>query len=75
MFFEDIAVTHRHMHFVGIGGIGMSGLAEILLDLGYKVSGSDLRSTDITKASGITRRDGFFKATRRRTSAPLTRSL
>lgn len=49
MFFEDIAVTHRHMHFVGIGGIGMSGLAEILLDLGYKVSGSDLRSTDITK--------------------------
>jgi len=31
-----------HIHFIGIGGIGMSGIAEILLDLGYKVSGSDL---------------------------------
>src|SRR5436305_4752496 len=35
-------------HFVGIGGIGMSGLAEVLLELGYKVSGSDLRMTPIT---------------------------
>ncbi len=32
----------RHFHFVGIGGIGMSGLAHILLELGFKVSGSDL---------------------------------
>ncbi|MDY6951114.1 MAG: UDP-N-acetylmuramate--L-alanine ligase [Thermodesulfobacteriota bacterium] len=37
-----------HIHFVGIGGIGMSGMAELLLNLGYKVSGSDIRSTDIT---------------------------
>jgi UDP-N-acetylmuramate--alanine ligase len=37
-----------HIHFVGIGGIGMSGIAELLLNLRYKVSGSDLRSTDIT---------------------------
>ncbi len=37
-----------HIHFVGIGGIGMSGMAELLLNLGYKVSGSDLRSTDLT---------------------------
>ena len=37
-----------HIHFVGIGGIGMSGIAELLLNLGYKVSGSDLRSSDIT---------------------------
>jgi UDP-N-acetylmuramate--alanine ligase len=37
-----------HIHFVGISGIGMSGIAELLLNLGYKVSGSDLRSTDIT---------------------------
>jgi len=29
-----------HIHFVGIGGIGMSGMAELLLNLGYKVSGS-----------------------------------
>ncbi|MCL1980290.1 MAG: UDP-N-acetylmuramate--L-alanine ligase [Proteobacteria bacterium] len=39
----------KHIHFVGIGGIGMSGIAELLLSLGYKVSGSDLRSTDTTK--------------------------
>jgi len=38
-----------HIHFVGIGGIGMSGIAELLLNLGYKVSGSDLQSTDITR--------------------------
>ncbi len=38
-----------HIHFVGIGGIGMSGIAEILLNLGYSVSGSDLKLSDITK--------------------------
>ena len=38
----------KHIHFVGIGGIGMSGIAELLLTLGYRVSGSDLRATDIT---------------------------
>ncbi len=32
----------KHVHFVGIGGSGMSGIAEVLLNLGYKVSGSDL---------------------------------
>jgi UDP-N-acetylmuramate--alanine ligase len=38
----------RKIHFVGIGGIGMSGIAELLLNLGYKVSGSDLKRTPIT---------------------------
>ena len=38
-----------HIHFVGIGGIGMSGIAELLLNLGYRVSGSDLRASDITE--------------------------
>jgi len=38
-----------HIHFTGIGGIGMSGIAELLLNLGYKVSGSDIRSSDITR--------------------------
>jgi UDP-N-acetylmuramate--alanine ligase len=38
-----------HIHFVGIGGIGMSGIAEVLLNLGYKVSGSDLRRSEITE--------------------------
>jgi UDP-N-acetylmuramate--alanine ligase len=37
-----------HIHFVGIGGIGMSGIAELLLNLGYAVSGSDLKRSDIT---------------------------
>ena len=32
----------KHVHFVGIGGIGMSGIAEVLLNLGYKITGSDL---------------------------------
>ena len=35
----------QRIHFVGIGGIGMSGIAEVLLNLGYKVSGSDLKSS------------------------------
>ena len=38
-----------HIHFVGIGGIGMSGIAELLLNLHYEVSGSDLKSSDITE--------------------------
>ncbi|MGM0415706.1 MAG: UDP-N-acetylmuramate--L-alanine ligase [Thermodesulfobacteriota bacterium] len=39
----------RRIHLVGIGGIGMSGIADVLLTLGYEVSGSDLRSTEITR--------------------------
>lgn len=39
----------RHIHFVGIGGIGMSGIAEVLLNLGYQVSGSDLRESETTE--------------------------
>jgi len=38
-----------HIHFIGIGGIGMSGIAELLINLGYKVSGSDLKLSNITK--------------------------
>ena len=37
------------IHFVGIGGIGMSGIAEVLLNHGYRVQGSDLKSTPITR--------------------------
>jgi UDP-N-acetylmuramate--alanine ligase len=36
------------IHFVGIGGIGMSGIAEVLLNLGFQVSGSDLKATPVT---------------------------
>lgn len=38
----------KHIHFVGVGGIGMSGIAELLLNLGYDVSGSDLHGSAIT---------------------------
>jgi UDP-N-acetylmuramate--alanine ligase len=44
MFFKP-----QPVHFVGIGGIGMSGLAEVLLELGYRVSGSDLKSSPVTQ--------------------------
>ena len=47
----------RHVHFVGIGGIGMSGIAELLANLGYRVSGSDERRsivTDRLQTLGIT---------------------
>ncbi len=46
----------KSMHFIGIGGIGMSGIAEILVNLGYEVSGSDLRESEQTgrlKAMGV----------------------
>ncbi len=39
----------KRMHFIGIGGIGMSGIAEILVNLGYEVSGSDLRESEQTR--------------------------
>ncbi|MDD4363701.1 MAG: UDP-N-acetylmuramate--L-alanine ligase [Atribacterota bacterium] len=42
-------IEEKRIHFIGIGGTGMSGIASILLDLGYKISGSDLQSTIVTK--------------------------
>ena len=39
----------RHIHFVGIGGAGMCGIAEVLLNQGYRVSGSDIRASDVTR--------------------------
>src|SRR5438034_1984281 len=38
----------QHLHFTGIGGIGMSGIAEVLLNLGYQISGSDVKLSPIT---------------------------
>src|SRR6185503_18543277 len=49
------AMFHKpgtRIHFVGIGGIGMSGIAEVLLNLGYSVSGTDLKDTDPTRRLG-----------------------
>src|SRR6185436_11109172 len=42
----------RRIHFVGIGGAGMSGIAEVLANLGYQVSGSDLSSNAATRRLG-----------------------
>ena len=38
----------RKIHFVGIGGIGMSGISEVLINLGFTVSGSDLKASAVT---------------------------
>ncbi|MBL8025153.1 MAG: UDP-N-acetylmuramate--L-alanine ligase [Fibrobacteres bacterium] len=54
----------KHVHFVGIGGCGMSGIAEILLKSGYKVSGSDLSQSSVTtrlQELGITVYKGHSK--------------
>ena len=40
----------NHIHMVGIGGTGMNGIAEVLLNLGYKVSGSDIQENEIGRA-------------------------
>jgi len=42
-------VKIKNIHFVGIGGIGMSGIAEVLLNLGYRISGSDAKETEVTR--------------------------
>ena len=39
----------KRLHFVGIGGTGMNGIAEVLLNLGYEVSGSDLKANAATE--------------------------
>ena len=45
----SLSKKRYHIHLVGIGGIGMSGIAEVLINLGYTVSGSDLNETDTTR--------------------------
>jgi UDP-N-acetylmuramate--alanine ligase len=57
--------TSQHAHFIGIGGIGMSGIAEIMLNLGIKVSGSDLKRSAVTDRLaqlGATVYEGHFAA-------------
>ena len=78
----------EHIHFIGIGGISMSGLAEILLDAGFTVSGSDAHETELTRhqrrgrgfitASGppiLNRSRGFRPWFTQRRSMATTRSL
>src|ERR1700721_3204767 len=55
----------QRMHFVGIGGIGVSGIAEVLLNLGYQISGSDLKASTVTQrlaALGASVFEGHFAA-------------
>ena len=59
----------RRIHFVGIGGIGMSGIAELLANLGYEVSGSDAKRSDVTErlaALGVRVAHGHDAGARRR---------
>ncbi len=54
---DDFMQGFRHIHFVGIGGAGMSGIAEVLVRLGYRVSGSDLVRSEAVRrleALGVT---------------------
>ena len=39
----------KNVHFVGIGGVGMSGIAEVMMNLGYHVTGSDIAESDTTR--------------------------
>ena len=42
--YQDVGMSRiKRIHFIGIGGSGMSGIAEVLINLGYEVSGSDLK--------------------------------
>ena len=66
---RDVLGRTRRIHFVGIGGIGMSGIAELLANLGYAVSGSDARRSDVTDrlaALGVRVDDGHDAGARRR---------
>src|SRR5690606_4644912 len=46
---NDLARTFKRVHFIGIGGAGMSGIAEVLTTLGYEVCGSDLAHNEVTQ--------------------------
>ena len=45
---REFFTKNKHIHFIGIGGIGMSGMAELLMNHGFKISGSDLNENDRT---------------------------
>src|SRR5919205_3430342 len=51
---------YQQIHFVGIGGSGMSGIAEIVLNLGYRVTGSDMRRNDAVERLEQLRAKGFI---------------
>ena len=52
---------YRIIHFVGIGGIGMSGIAEVLHNLNYEVTGSDLKESETDDATEAPRHKGIYR--------------
>ncbi len=60
----------RHIHFVGIGGVGMSGIAEVLLNLGYQVSGSDLQMNPNARRLADLGAEVFFGHARKTCGTP-----
>ena len=61
----DIMQDFRRVHFVGIGGVGMSGIAEVLQNLGYTVSGSDRADSPTTRRLAALGIDGRPRPRRR----------
>ena len=45
---KSFMAQKRHIHFIGIGGIGMSGMAELLLNHGFQITGSDINKSEVT---------------------------
>ena len=58
----------RRIHMIGVGGTGMSGIAEVLVNLGYEVAGSDLRASAVTRRLQA-RVSRYLSATPQRISA------
>ena len=54
----------RRIHMIGIGGAGMSGIAEVLVNLGYQVSGSDIRAEPGNRAAGGQGYPGVYRPRR-----------
>ena len=52
----------KRIHFVGIGGIGMSGIAEVLLNMGYEITGSDIGESATVKRLMDAAKDGRIDA-------------
>ena len=64
----DIPTMRRiqNIHFIGIGGVGMCGIAEVLHNQGYQVSGSDLKASSTTERLGRIRYQDLSRAFRRK---------
>ena len=65
---KEMFFRPQHFHFTGIGGIGMSGIAEVLLNLGYQISGSDLKLSAHHRTAGRAWARGSSKGHARTTS-------